>query len=387
MTNFPILAMTQPHPQAEQPIPFFSKLPRDVSIEATARCNLRCRHCYNHSAPEATAEMPLQRIEALLDEVLLWDCRAIRITGGEPTVHRQFRELVSACQRRGIRIGLNTNGIYGMAMLDYLRTAPIDAFFVSLEGLEPNNDAIRGRGTFARAVASCRALTAAGQKVVIGFHVGEGNQADLLGLVRLAAEIGADFKVAPLRPVGRATQELPPELIEPRDFYQVVRLLTSLRREHPNINLYTDFDLLEPYSSPGSAVARERESCGAGRTMINIRADGAILPCGFFDNLGDEFVAGNIHQESPTEVWQRAATFSEFRAQQKSDECQQCGFYKGRCRGGCVAIAYAATGRLESLDPTCFADQITPHDYGELERAVTPLAFSSFVEPPAANLR
>ena len=57
-----------------------------------------------------------------------------------------------------------------------------------------------------------------------------------------------------------------------------------------------------------------------------LRSDGVINPCAFFDEMGDEFCAGNICQETVTDVWQRPSTFHAFRVQQKSGECQSCGF-------------------------------------------------------------
>ena len=345
------------NPPAE---PSFTATPREVSIEITGRCNLRCRHCFNESSPAHPNELSLERLEVLLNEVQSWGVRSVRITGGEPTVHRGFREVVEACRRRGIGIGLNTNGIYGPEMLDYLKTAPIEIFFVSLEGLEANTDAIRGAGVFRHAVETCRHLKAAGQKVMISFHVGEGNLGDVPGLVALAAELGVDLKVSPLRPVGRALRELPASLIQPANFHAVIRELTRLRRVHPHIRIYTDFDVLDGPPSSDCARDPDRTSCKAGRSLLNVRSDGSINPCAFFDRLGEGFSAGNIHRESATDVWQRSTTFQAFRVHQKSDTCQGCGFYQRRCNGGCPAVSFAVTGHLDTLDPTCFAHLVQP---------------------------
>jgi radical SAM protein with 4Fe4S-binding SPASM domain len=225
-------------------------------------------------------------------------------------------------------------------------------------------------------------LKEAGQKVMIGCHVGDGNAADIPGLVALAAELGVDLKVAPLRPVGRAVRELPPFLIQPRNFYAVVRQLTQLRRKYPQVHIYTDLDILE---GPGTSECRRdpaRAPCRAGRSMIHIHYDGGIYPCGFFIELGDHFRAGSIYEETATAVWQRPTTFEEFRVQQKSDTCRGCGHYQSRCSGGCPAIAYSTTGHLDALDPTCFADLVEPETWGELRDRVPPLAFAEFVEPP-----
>lgn len=362
--------------------PYYTPVPRDVSLEITGRCNLRCRHCFNESGPGHPHELPLEQIEAFLDEVQTWGVRFMRISGGEPTVHRQFREVVAACRQRGIGIGLNTNGVYPPEMLEYLKSAPIEVFFVSLDGLEANNDAIRGAGTFRRAVETCRQLKAGGQKVIVGFHVGEGNRGDVPGLIALVAELGIDLKVAPLRPVGRAVRELPQSLIQPRNFYTVIRQITRLRRDYPQIHIYTDFDLLDGPALSDCFPDPSRASCKAGRSLINVRSDGTINPCAFFDNWDEEFAAGNIYHDSATAVWQDPETFHALRVQQKSDTCQGCGFYKTRCNAGCPAITYAASGHIDALDPTCFADLIEPESFADLDDPVPPLPFAQFVTPP-----
>jgi radical SAM protein with 4Fe4S-binding SPASM domain len=367
----------------------FSKVPEVVGVEITGRCNLRCRHCFNHSGPENPHELPLQVIERLLDAMLTWNVRTLRISGGEPTVHRQFREIVDACNQRRIHIGLNTNGIYSSEMLAYLWQAPIELFFVSLDGLEANHDAIRGRGTFRRAVGACRKLLEAGQKVMIGFHVGEGNRRDLAGLITLSAQLQVDFKVAPIRPIGRAVDELPSELIRADNYYEVVRQVVQLRRRFPHIRIYTDFDILEKKPANDCYQDPQKASCRAGRSMININYDGGIYPCVFFVTGEGEFSAGNIYRDSVTEVWQNPAAFQEFRVQRKSDTCQGCGHYQRSCAGGCSAISYAVSGKLDTLDATCFAHLVEPTDFTEMAqpaRLVEPLHFANLVDPPGVIL-
>ncbi len=362
--------------------PAFTSVPQQVSIEITGRCNLRCHHCFNESSPSSPHELPLAHIERFLDDVQTWGVRIIRITGGEPTVHRQFAEILEACRRRAIGLGLNTNGIYTEDLLRYLVTAPDDMFFISIDGMEANNDAIRGHGTFKRAVDSCRVLKTAGRNVMIGFHVGEGNRSDVPELLALAAELGVDVKIAPLRPVGRAVRELPHFLIQPRSFYEVVQQITRLRRAYTDIRIYTDFDLLD--GPPASDCSRDpnRASCAAGRSLLNVRSDGAINPCAFFDAAGPSFVAGNITRDSATAVWQDPTSFQAFRVQEKSETCHRCDHYERRCQGGCPAISYGVSGYLDTLDPTCFADLIQPETFDALARSIPPLPFAQLVAPP-----
>ncbi len=339
-------------------VPFCSEAPQVVGVEITGHCQLRCRHCFNLSGPDNLSELPLDVIVRLLDEMQAWGARQIRLSGGEPTYHCQFREIVAACRLREISVVINSHGVYAAPLLEYLRTAPIEQFLISVDGLEPRNDAIRGQGTFRRAVHACQQLQLAGQKVMIGFHVGADNQADLGGLAALAADIGVDVKVAPIRPLGRAAVELPDALIRPRDFLAIVGEVTRLRRQFPHTKLLTDFDILDGPAAGSCQRDPRAASCKAGRSMVNINYDGGIYPCAFFVTPGGEWSAGNIYRDSVTDVWRSSPIFEPFRAHQKPDACQACAHYQRRCAGGCPAIAYLTAGYLDAHDPTCFAHLI-----------------------------
>ena len=245
-------------------------------------------------------------------------------------------------------------------MLSYLETAPIDLFLISVDGMEANNDAIRGRGTFRRATHSCRELHRAGQNVTISFHVGEGNRTDVAEIIALAAEMGVNIKVSPIRPIGRAVEELPNSLIQPNNYLQVVREAIELRKKYDRIKTFTDFDILD--NSPDNGCQREPKtaSCKAGRIMVNVNYDGRIYPCAFFATPEGEFSAGNIYETTVMEAWKTSPVFQPFRMQSKSETCQSCEYYQKKCVGGCPAIAHFTTGSLDARDPTCFAHLVKP---------------------------
>lgn len=338
--------------------PQFSAVPGDVSIEITGRCQLACRHCYNESGPDNSDELSLRTIEVVLDNMVEWKVPWIRITGGEPTMHGQFRKIVEACRCRHIDVTVNSNGIFARDMLAYLQSAPIERFLISLDGMEKANDAIRGPGTFRQAISTCRDLRQSGQRVILCYHVGEMNRNDIAPLVSLAAEMSADVKISPIRPVGRAIATISDGILKPQQYLAVVRQLCQLRDRFPYIQIQTDFDILDGPFSDGNQDASARLSCKAGRVMVHIRSNGDILPCAFFVTPAREFVAGNIHHESIGRVWLESPVFEPFRRHQKSEACRSCQHYQGRCVGGCPAVAHFLTGRLDAHDPMCFANLI-----------------------------
>jgi len=83
-------------------------------VEITDHCNLRCPTCYAGSGPERLTHRSLAEVERMFDAVIASEGEAdvVQISGGEPTLHPQFFEILDAARARPIKhLMLNTNGI------------------------------------------------------------------------------------------------------------------------------------------------------------------------------------------------------------------------------------------------------------------------------------
>ncbi len=83
-------------------------------IELTDHCNLRCPVCYANSGPERLSHRSLEQVIAMLDAVVANEGEpdVVQLSGGEPTLHPQFWEILDAARARPIKhLMINTNGI------------------------------------------------------------------------------------------------------------------------------------------------------------------------------------------------------------------------------------------------------------------------------------
>ena len=83
-------------------------------VEITDRCNLTCPVCYSDSSPHRPAHRSMEQIEFMLDCVVRNEGEpdVVQISGGEPTIHPQFFEVLDAAKRRPIKhLMVNTNGV------------------------------------------------------------------------------------------------------------------------------------------------------------------------------------------------------------------------------------------------------------------------------------
>ncbi len=83
-------------------------------VEICDACNLSCPICYAESGTHRTTYRSMEQIERMLDAVVSNEIEpdVVQISGGEPTIHPQFFEVLDAAKRRPIKhLMVNTNGI------------------------------------------------------------------------------------------------------------------------------------------------------------------------------------------------------------------------------------------------------------------------------------
>ena len=93
----------------------------NMGINITERCNFNCLHCYeavDNGIPRN--EMSLENVRKLLKEAADCGIQNIKITGGEPLIHKDFLEIVKSVYENGMTVDrINTNA-YFIKVLFYL---------------------------------------------------------------------------------------------------------------------------------------------------------------------------------------------------------------------------------------------------------------------------
>ena len=178
-----------------------------LTWELTYACNLECVHCLSSSGRRDPRELTTAEAKAVLDELHDLQVFYINIGGGEPMIRRDFFELVEYSIGKGIGVKFSTNGAFidaakakRLTELDYLDIQ------ISLDGTDAvTNDAVRGQGSYATAIAAMDHLRDAGFverngpfkiSVVVTRH----NVDQLDEFKALADSYGAQLRITRLRP-------------------------------------------------------------------------------------------------------------------------------------------------------------------------------------------
>ncbi|MEZ5077600.1 MAG: mycofactocin radical SAM maturase [Solirubrobacterales bacterium] len=318
-----------------------------LTWELTYACNLACVHCLSSSGRRDPRELTTAECKAVIDELQRMQVFYVNVGGGEPTVRRDFWELLDYATAHQVGVKFSTNG----SRIDRERAARLAAsdyvdVQVSIDGASAAvNDAVRGPGSFDTALRALENLAAAGfERPKVSVVVTRQNAGQLDEFKALADRYGAQLRITRLRPSGRGADvwdELHPTAAQQRSLYE------WLLAHGEEVLTGDSFFHLSAYgeSLPGLNL------CGAGRVVCLIDPVGDVYACPFA--IHEEFRAGNVREPNGFEgVWRDSELFAELRGPQSGGACESCGHYDS-CRGGCMAAKFFTGLPLDGPDPEC----------------------------------
>ena len=159
---------------------------RYLELQLTAKCNLRCRHCYLGDAGEG--ELSVAQVRSVLKEFEEMQGLRVLLTGGEPLLHSRFDEINEILPDLYLRKVLFTNGV--LLNKDILNRLKVHEVQVSIDGRKSSHDALRGSGTYDLALSALRRTLDAGFEVSVSTMVHPGNLEDFDDMEKLFKSLG-----------------------------------------------------------------------------------------------------------------------------------------------------------------------------------------------------
>lgn len=132
----------------------------------TKTCNLRCKHCYIERNPYKNEEdfIDLDKIKKTLIALRGQNLKSIYLTGGEPLMHPDFNQILRMCLKISNTTVMSNGVMINDKKARFLRKIDDESQFetiyrISLDSTnELENDAIRGRGSFRKALVAIMSL-------------------------------------------------------------------------------------------------------------------------------------------------------------------------------------------------------------------------------------
>lgn len=260
----------------------------------TESCNLSCRHCYVEASPASGQHMPLRVVELAFDLLVGIGIDDVRLTGGEPSVHPEFSQIVDSARRKGIRLGLVSNGVKLLNSVDALEIfGKLSRCWISLYGTSAESHSCtsgRNKESFYNIINSVGALTGQGCWVGLSVLVCPGDKKHIGNLMRIAFDAGIKkLRFLPLQPDGRARDSTINWSTWPEELLGIACVL----REH---DLSSEFEILtinDPFDLAGRFDDNSSSCLLRSRRMWSITPDGSVYPC-CFTVFSDSLLLGNI---------------------------------------------------------------------------------------------
>jgi len=331
-------------------------------LYVSGACNLACRHCWITPTFQSTGNggqhVALEYVRRAIREAKPLGLQSVKLTGGEPTLHPQFRELVSLIDEAELNIIIETNGtLIDDGLARFLQETPAVSFIsVSLDGVDAGtHDALRNvPGSFEQAVAGIRALVEVGFRPQVICTLHRGNAGQMADVVALAQELGCgSVKFNHVQGVGRGDSFRAGNGLSVEEVLQLYRRMEDELVPQTDIPIY--FDVPFAFFPIRRMLDNRIGHCGI-LNILGLLSGGELALCGIGTTVPD-LVYGRMAGDSLREVWCESPGLLSLRAQipaQLEGICAGC-IHREFCLGSCVANNYHEAGRLNV--PYWFCDR------------------------------
>jgi radical SAM protein with 4Fe4S-binding SPASM domain len=324
-------------------INYSPKLPPEIGLQLTYRCNLRCKSCMQWSVTgylknknnKEYCDLELDVIRKILQETEK-DKSSLYLWGGEPLIHCRWHEISSLLERDKRKVVLSTNGILINERIQSLLRIGSKLFIViSLDGEERQNNLIRGNATYEKIIQGIQTLNLCKKdksfsgEIIINTVLNKYLIPSLSDYVSFVESINVDLLILSLpwylSPDDRSIMDkyfienfdwlkIDPkqkaswhyfQFFIPDDFLSKLReqleILSKMKlkiklrlkpKTDPEVGLFSSNFSYSRYLSKNTF-------CFGSFRRISICANGDVSACPDFP----EFVVGNLFSESLTEVW------------------------------------------------------------------------------------
>ncbi|TFG06970.1 MAG: radical SAM protein [Promethearchaeota archaeon] len=321
-------------------------LPRNVTLQLTEACNLRCKMCYFWGE---TGTYSLRKIgkkpKALEIDVLFKLIKTLApskpfysLFGGEPLLYPNLEELILAIKNAGSALDTPTNGTLLAEHAKMLVKTQFDYIRVSIDGPREVNDFQRGDGSYNKAMAGIETLheeklriKSKKPSIEIIFTITPKNfdtieqfvlkdlNLDVIDRISfqmenfLTEEMGLAYaKLIKSEFNIRSDRYWKGLVRSPNDFNRIdtEELARQVNKIHHHLSKMNKIVMFEPptYSSENlsayikanwSRMTDQYVTCYVPWVSVDITSTGDLAPCHIFYDL----VMGNLYEKDFEEIW------------------------------------------------------------------------------------
>jgi SynChlorMet cassette radical SAM/SPASM protein ScmF len=322
-------------------------------IYAAGSCNLACRHCW--ITPEFIPNgvggsfIKIEHAKKAIEQGKTLGLRSVKLTGGEPLLHPQIRQLVSIIEGAGLNLVIETNGILiDKSLAQFFKAFKHDSFIsVSLDGATAQtHDFLRAvKGSFAKAISGIKNLVEVGYRPQIICTLHQDNIFEIVDLVQLAETLGCgSVKFNHVQKVGRGSTFESEHGIELKKLLSLYQYIETELAPVSSIRIF--FDVPIAFWPLPKLIQDSGHRCTIGN-IIGLLSNGDYALCGIGTSI-PELVYGNAEKDNLQTVWFSSDGLLSLREQVPSHLegiCADC-IHRNHCQGACIANNFHTNRKL-----------------------------------------
>lgn len=265
------------------------------TVIVTYRCNAKCNMCNRYKCPsEPSEEISLETIKKLPRMYFT------NVTGGEPFIRDDIKEIVGELRKKSDRIVISTNGYFTDKILDLCDAYPDVGIRISIEGLEETNNKIRGLPDgFNRGYETLKKLVERGVKDVgFGMTVQDANCDDLTSLYKLSDQLNMEFATASLHNSFYFVENK--NIIKDRErvaknFEDLINLMLNSNSPKKWFRAYFNHGLINYIYGQKRLLP-----CDMSFDTFFIDPYGCVMPC---NGTKERLIMGNLNETDFDSIW------------------------------------------------------------------------------------
>ena len=314
----------------------------------TEGCNLNCRHCWISHPPKSQghrqAVLDFGLFQSMIQQGKKLGLKAVKLTGGEPLIHPQIKEILEFVRNEQLILNLETNGtLCTPEIAKILAQCRLELVSVSLDGKDvATHEAVRRvKGSFASAKEGICNLVSVGIKPQVIMSLMRSNVDQIRDVANLVKSLGASsLKFNMIQPSARGE-----EMIKANETLTVsewISLGEWIEREFvPSAPLPIVHSHPPAFHPLRRIFNSPLFSCHI-LSILGVLANGSYALCGIGETV-PELVFGDARIHSLEDVWKNTPLLKEIREglpNRLQGVCKDCVSMGTVCFGTCLAQNY-----------------------------------------------
>lgn len=316
-----------------------------IYLLITNKCNLTCSMCIRGKTQNI--DMNFNDFKKITIRESFIDTEIV-ITGGEPTLHKNFIDIVKFASKYFKKVLIATNGTTNFYIED-LKDLKNLIFQISIDGNQKIHNSIRGNNSFQATLNTVEKFEQTNINYCIASVVGLNNKKEIFELIPLLETFSKMkyWRISYEMPFGNSNKSLIMPVEEWNRFVDEILNSVNFRLLIKKIFYFNLYDKLLTNSDYQNE--NRHFNCGSGKDTLYVYPNFDAFPCTCLTN----FPIGNISEDSIQSILtsDKNKKFSCYKVDDKLP-CHECKYFKF-CNGGCIGMSYNILGSLGKGDIRC----------------------------------